>query len=138
MTNLDHKPDFVTFGMIGVFATFAHVAVFSALVEVFHAAPVVASIPAFLLALLVSYAANHRWTFRAQGSHATYLPRYTLVSVGGLGLNISITYTIVNVLGEWYGIALVIVVTVVPIATFLLNKHWTYGVGHRGSVKISE
>jgi len=117
---------FVRFGIVGVAATFIHVAVFSLLVEVFGVAPVAASVPAFVTAMFASYGVNHRWTFGAQGSHRVYLPRYAVVALTGLGLNVLITYVVVNLLGYWYGVALALVVTLVPAATFLLNRNWAF------------
>lgn len=117
---------FVRFGIVGVASTFIHVAVFSLLVELFGVAPVAASVPAFFTAMLASYGVNRRWTFEAQGSHRAHLPRYAVVALTGLGLNVLITYVVVNLLGYWYGLALAFVVTVVPVATFLLNRNWAF------------
>lgn len=117
---------FVRFGIVGVAATVIHVAVFTMLVELLRVAPVVASVPAFITAMLASYSVNHRWTFSASGSHGVYLPKYAVVAVLGLALNVLITYLIVNVLGYWYGLALALVVTVVPTATYLLNRNWAF------------
>lgn len=117
---------FVRFGIVGVASTFIHVAIFSLLVELFAVAPVVASAPAFFTAMFASYGVNHRWTFGAQGSHHIHLPRYAVVALIGLGLNVLITYVVVNLLGYWYGLALAFVVSVVPVATFLLNRNWAF------------
>ena len=121
---LDHR--FVRFGIVGVAATGIHVAVFSLLVELLRVAPVAASVPAFLSAMLASYGVNHRWTFGARGGHRTHLPKYALVAAFGLCLNVLITYIVVNLLGYWYGVALILVVTLVPAATFLLNRNWAF------------
>lgn len=117
---------FVRFGIVGIASTFIHVAVFSLLVELFVVAPVAASVPAFFTAMLASYSVNHRWTFGAQGSHSVHLPRYAVVALTGLGLNVLITYVVVNLLGYWYGLALAVVVTVVPAATYMLNRNWAF------------
>lgn len=117
---------FVRFSAFGVVATLIHVVIFAVLVEHFGVAPVVASVPAFLCAMLFSYVANSTWTFRVDVEHGTHLPRYALVSLFGLGLNTSITYVVVDLLRLWYGFALAFVVTAVPAMTYLLNRHWTY------------
>lgn len=117
---------FVRFGIVGIASTFIHVAVFSLLVELFGVAPVAASAPAFFIAMIASYVVNHRWTFGAQGSHRIHLPRYVVVALISLGLNVLITYVVVNLLGYWYGLALAFVVSVVPAATFLLNRNWAF------------
>ena len=117
---------FIRFGIVGVASTLIHVAVFSTLVALFHVAPVVASVPAFLTAMFASYGVNQRWTFGTQGSHKVYLPKYAAVALLGLGLNVLITYLVVDILSKWYGFSLALVVTVVPLATFLLNKNWAF------------
>ena len=55
------------------------------------------------------------------------LPRFAVVAVAGLLLNVSITYAVVDVGGYWYGYALLAVVTVVPLLTFLLSRFWVFG-----------
>lgn len=117
---------FLRFGVVGVAATVIHVVVFIALVELVAVSPVISSIPAFLLAMLASYAANYRWTFEATGPHSFHLPRYTVVALTGLCLNVAITHTVVNLLGYLYGLALALVIVVIPIVTFFLNRTWTY------------
>ena len=117
---------FLCFGLVGAFATLIHVSIFMMLVEIIGVSPVLASIPSFLVAMLFSYAANHRWTFQASTLHAIYLPRFSLVSVTGMSINVFITYMVVNLLGLEYGVALVMVVTSIPILTYLLNKNWTF------------
>jgi putative flippase GtrA len=114
------------FGVSGALATATHVLVFVTLVEWLRVAPVLASVPAFCTALLVSYGLNYHWTFDARGPHGIMLPRFAVVSGSGLGLNVLITYAVVDVAGYWYGYALLLVVTVVPLLTFLLSKHWVF------------
>jgi putative flippase GtrA len=117
---------FLSFALVGVFATLLHVSVFTAIVELLLVPPVAASIPAFLVAMLSSYAANSRWTFKRREPHSVHLLKYALVAGLSLCLNIAITYITVDVLGYWYVIALAFVISVVPVVTFLLNCYWTY------------
>jgi len=117
---------FVRFGSFGAIATLIHIFVFTMLVEKFHVSAVMASIPAFVCAMLFSYVANSRWTFRVDVDHGSHLPRYAMVSLIGLGINAMITFIVVDVLALWYGFALMVVVTVVPLITYLLNRRWTY------------
>jgi putative flippase GtrA len=108
-------------------ATVTHVTVFVVLVEIFGVSPVVASVPAFLTALCVSYYGNRTFTFQSTGSHAEELPKYTIVAVSGLLMNISITYVVVDVLRLGYAVALLLVITGVPVVTFWLSKKWVFG-----------
>ena len=114
------------FGVFGVLTTAIHVAVFTALVEILRVPPVLAAAPSFAVAVLVSYFCNRRWTFRSQGGHDTCLPRFMLVALGGLLANVAITYLVVNLLGLRYGVALGIVITVIPVFTYVVNRRWTF------------
>jgi len=116
----------IRFGVAGLLATLTHVSVFVLLVEAFRLRPVVASAPAFLAAVGVSYVLNYRWTFTATGPHRVTLPRFLLVSGAGLLLNLLITWLVVDLLGWWYGLALLAVILVVPLTTYLLSRFWVF------------
>jgi putative flippase GtrA len=114
------------FALVGTLATLIHIVVFAVLVEATEASPVEASVPAFLVAMLVSYAFNRAWTFRASARHRAALPRYASIAALGLSLNVLIMYVTVNVLQWWYVSSLALVVLVVPFTTFHLNRCWTF------------
>lgn len=114
------------FGVSGGLATVTHVAVFVALVEWFEVRPVVAAVPAFGFALFVSYGMNYHWTFSVNGLHRVMLPRFVLVALIGLSMNLAITYTVVDVMSYWYGYALLLILLAVPLVTFTLSKFWVF------------
>jgi len=117
------------FVLVGMLATLIHVVIFAGLIEVLGATPLQACIPAFVIAMLVSYALNRAWTFSASGRHCIELPRYASISLLGLSLNVLITYVAVNILHWWYVSALALIVLVVPVMTFCLNRRWTFKPG---------
>jgi putative flippase GtrA len=117
---------FIRFGLSGALATATHVAVFVLLVEWAHMRPLFASVPAFLSALGVSYVLNYRWTFSATGPHRIMLPKFLLVSSSGLLLNLLITYLVVDIWQLWYGFALLAIILLVPVSTYLLSKFWVF------------
>ena len=114
------------FGVSGVLATATHVSVFVLLVEWLGLRPLLAAGPSFVLALLVSYGMNYHWTFSVSGPHRIMLPRFVVVALLGLGLNLGITYEVVDVAGYWYGYALLLVIMIVPPVTFMLSKFWVF------------
>ena len=122
-----HRSRFMRFLLIGGLATLVHVAVFTGLVEWLAVSAVLAAVPAFLSAMLFSYGGNHKWTFAADAAHHVQLPRFAAVSLAGLAINVGIMHLVVNVLGLWYGYALMAVVLMVPGITFALNRRWTFG-----------
>ncbi len=120
-------PALIRFAISGGLATLTHITVFVLLVESLHMRPLYASVPAFLAAVGVSYVMNYRWTFDAQGPHHVMLPRFVLVALAGLGLNMLITWLVVDVGHYWYGYALAAIVMSVPLVTFSLSKFWVFG-----------
>jgi putative flippase GtrA len=116
----------IRFGISGVLATLTHVAVFVLLVEWAHLRPLYAAVPAFLAAVGVSYGLNYRWTFKVDGRHQVMLPRFVLVALVGLGLNLLLTWLIVDTWHYAYGFALAAVVTAVPLLTYLLSRYWVF------------
>lgn len=116
----------VKFGLVGLGATAVHSAILLILVEILGIGPVLASIPAFLIALGISFLINHHWTFVAKGAYARYFSRYAAVSISGLILNIAIMYGTVSVLHQSYVVGLGVVIISVPALSFLLQRCWTF------------
>jgi putative flippase GtrA len=116
------------FGVSGGLATAVHVSVFVAVVEWLGVRAVVAAGVAFTVALLVSYGMNYHWTFSASGPHRVMLPRFVMVAVLGLLLNLGITYAMVDMAGYWYGYALMLIVLIVPLMTFIFSQRWVFDV----------
>ncbi|MBL1277264.1 MAG: GtrA family protein [Ectothiorhodospiraceae bacterium] len=114
------------FAVSGGLATLTHVSVAIVMIEWFSVRPVFAAGIAFAVALVISYSLNYHWTFSASGPHRVMLPRFVLVAILGLLLNIGITYSVVDMAGYWYGYALMLVVISVPIMTFVLSKLWVF------------
>lgn len=118
--------EMVRFGFVGLAATAIHTAMLLFLVEKTGVAPVLASIPAFLTALAISFLLNHHWTFMAEGTYGRYLSRYAIVSVAGLSLNIVIMYGAVSLLHLSYLLGLALVIVLVPAFSFIFQRYWTF------------
>lgn len=116
----------VKFGFVGLTATAIHAAMLFFLVEKLSMEPVLASIPAFLTALVISFLINHHWTFVIKGAYRRYFSRYAAVSVAGLILNIAIMYATVSLLHQSYIVGLGLVIIFVPMISFLLQRYWTF------------
>lgn len=116
------------FAMVGVLSTIIHVGTLTLMVEKLNQNPVPASALGFILAVVISYLCNYRWTFAPTGNHKEYFLKYVLVCVIGFILNISIMYLTVNIWGMWYLLGATCVLTIVPISNFLLNKFWVFAI----------
>lgn len=114
------------YGIVGILGTVTHMGVLTFLVEFFGVKPLIASTTGFFITLIESYLLNYYWTFKARTSHSQAIGRYFTVSVFGLLLNTIIMYLTVNYFGIWYLYAQMLVILVVPLSNYLLNKMWTF------------
>ena len=112
----------IRFGLVGIGATATHFAVMVLCVEALSLDPVLATVPSFALAFLVSYVFNRRWTFGASGKHVDLVARYFLVALGGLGLNALIMHLAVDRFGWSYLIGFALSVLLVPPVSFLSTR----------------
>jgi putative flippase GtrA len=119
------------FGVVGALATLTHALTFAAAIEVAHARPLLANLLGFALALCVSFLGHFHWTFRAEaGGRRADVPsmflRFALVALVGLLLNSLVVVVVVEQAGFDYRIAMLLMVTVVPLCLFWLCKRFAF------------
>lgn len=117
---------FSKFGTVSIVATLIYAFAVIGWVDLLGVDPVISSIPSFCIAFVVAYFLNHRWTFSAKSQHNIYLPKYLAVQIIGLLFNLAIMYVTVRFLLLSYRIGLCIVILLVPLLTFFLNKRWVF------------
>lgn len=115
------------FGIVGVSAAVVHFAVVVALVEPHWLQPLMANILGFGIAFQVSYWGHRGWTFSGTTqSHAVAVPRLLIVSGLTFMANESMLYILMNEFKLSYKLALFIVLSVLPLAVFTVNKWWVF------------
>lgn len=115
------------YAVVGGIGTLMHVTLVVIFVEFFHIPPTVSTALGFFFVLVTSYILNRFWTFeKGHGQHLKDFIKYSIVSFSGLGLNVGIMYTAVDVLAIWYVYGLVMVTLTVPVSNFLLNRYWVF------------
>ena len=114
------------YGLVGVLSTVVFVAITALLVEVFGVDPVISSVGAFVVVLVMAYVLNHHWVFASERNHLVAFPRFIAVSAVSLLLNAGIMHLSVHVLGWWYGGGLVAVTAIVPAINFVMNYLWCF------------
>jgi putative flippase GtrA len=126
---------YLRFGTVGIAAAAVHITSFVALIEVAGAPPLIANAIAFGIAVLVSFVGHFRWTFAGGSGRAIQharsaraaLIRFVAVALLGLALNSLAVYLVVDALALPYGLAIVLMVTVVPGVVFTLSRLWAFG-----------
>ena len=117
---------FFRYCIVGGIGTCMHFGITIALVEWAGMRPTIASIVGFIAAFVVSYALNRNWVFAASARSWLSFVRYSIVCLTGLGLNTSIMVVTVDWLRWYYVWGLAVVVAVVPVANFTLNRLWAF------------
>jgi putative flippase GtrA len=115
------------FVAVGAAATLVHYVVALVLEGSGALGPMTANLAGFLVAFVVSFLGQWRWTFReADAPLARALPSYFAVSLGSFGLNA----LLLKLLLTWgvlpYAVALAVVLLLVAMGTFLLSRVWAF------------
>ena len=130
---------FWRFGLVGLSSTVVTYAIYAAVLwgytiagSTFKYSYLVASITAFVLSVLWSYAMNSAFAFKKERTLKTMIPEIAkcYVSYGITGLVIAniILYFLVTMLGLSPYISFFFVLIVTVPMNFVLNKFWTYKV----------
>lgn len=115
------------FGATGAAAAATHLLVVVLLVEGGGAAPLVANIGGFLVAFGVSYPGHRYLTFATgRAPPAQSLPRFFLVAGLGFLLNESLFALLLLLTPLPYPAALLLVLGLVAVVTYLLSRHWAF------------
>lgn len=116
------------FAFVGSIATAIHAGLFVFIIEAKIATALQANFIAFAVAFLISFLGQYHWTFRnsSETHWAKKMAKFMIVALIGLGLNTAAVYIIVDKLLLPYLYAVLFMVTVVPVTTFVINKKWAF------------
>lgn len=114
------------FGIVGLTAAAIQFCVVIFLVEKFSLEPLLANIFGFILAFQMSYWGHRLWTFNDTITlHREALPKLLFVQILNFSANESLFYIFLT-LHLPYPIALLCVLTILPIFTFVSSKFWVF------------
>lgn len=108
----------------GCLATCVHAIVVFYMVQIRSTDQGIANAIAFLLATAVSYVANTFWTFETRHSGSILL-RYLIVACMGSFFSYIIASFCAGLGLKWW-MSVVLIVTIVPVFTWLAHSKWTY------------
>lgn len=124
--NNTHIMQIARFITVGLTAASVHFSVVVMLVQLFHYAPLVANVGGFIVSFQVSYWGHRIWTFSAtEVLHREAYPRLVMVQIINFSLNESLYYYFLNQHLP-YQLALLIVLAILPVFTFLTSKFWVF------------
>jgi putative flippase GtrA len=116
----------IRFVIVGSLAALVHVSMVVLLVQLYDFLPLVANAGGFLVSVQVSYWGHRLWTFAATDVlHREAYPKLVMLQISNFCLN-ELLYFILLSLQLPYLLALLIVMTVLPVFTFLASKFWIF------------
>jgi putative flippase GtrA len=110
---------------VGAIGTLGHYAVLVALVHM-GANPVFSSGLGAIVGAIVNYTLNYRHTFESNQRHRIAAPKFIIVSLVGILINLVVMYLLVTVLDVYYLAAQIVATGVVLGWNFLGNRYWTF------------
>lgn len=114
------------FGMVGLIAASVHISIVVTLVQHAQLLPLVANIFAFCISFQMSYWGHRLWTFNdTEVLHRAALPKLLFIQLLNFAANESLFYVFLS-LDIPYPIALIFVLTILPIFTFISSKLWVF------------
>ena len=112
------------FGIVGVLSTLIHACIATIMIKFLLSSQVVANCSAFVCATFFSYIAHTRYSFVASFSKKTSLRFIVVVSI--CFFITAILAKIAEYFNMPYQIGIVLVLSIVPIISYLLHRFWTY------------
>ncbi|RWX68797.1 GtrA family protein [Mesorhizobium sp. M4B.F.Ca.ET.089.01.1.1] len=85
-----------------------------------------ASVVAYAIAGLFSYAGHKYFTFMSAGAHAFELPRFALLNAMGLATAIALPVVLTERLGMPAAIPIVLTCIVVPLVNYIVLRRWVF------------
>jgi putative flippase GtrA len=111
---------------IGTLAAAVHFGMVVWLVQSYDYLPLIANVAGFVVSFQISYWGHRLWTFSGTDvSHREAYPRLVLIQVLNFGMNESLYYFFLG-FGLPYQWALLIVLAILPIFTFISSKFWVF------------
>lgn len=115
----------LSFGIVGIAATFAHVSVAWLLIDATRLNPYFANSLGACVAFTISFLGNAGWTFQTDRSRWSSASRYAFVSLTSFMMTSAILAIIR--FKEWPTyVYVLLVLAAVPATTFLLAKLWAF------------
>jgi putative flippase GtrA len=120
----------VRYGITGGLVTALAAAFYWVAATFFGVHPLLANFLAYLIAVASGYVMHSRWSFKDHGQRVDPVRttgRFFAVSLVSLGLNSLWVWLLTGLLAgpTWWPVVLMLTVT--PAVTFLLNRHWVFG-----------
>ncbi len=123
------------FAGVGAVATAFQYALMALLIHVFTWPALISSGLSYAASAILNYALNRRFVFRSRARHVVAGPRFLIIVLSGLALNLILLKAGIELLGLHWLPAQLIATAVVMLSNFGLAKFWAF---RQGQAAIEE
>jgi len=114
------------YGAVGICAATAHALVALVAFHILAFAPTLSNFAGFISGALISYLGSYYFTFKSTDSHRKSLPRFALVWLIGIGVNVGLFQTLLSLYAVPFALNVFIAIVLTPIAQYLMLKFWAF------------
>lgn len=113
---------------VGLFAVALDLGLLFVLTEFAGLWYVFSAVVAFAVTFVVAFLLQKHWTFKdGSGAYVRQGTSYLLIGLANMVLSVALLYVCVDILGFWYLGSQVCIMGVLAFASFLANRHVTFG-----------
>lgn len=117
------------FTFVGILATLTYLVAANVMILLVDIDPVIASVVAYFLGMIVSFFGQSRITFKIGQASLSHYYRFAVLSFFGLLFSYLTVIVIVDYLGQHAFWATVATVVVIPVANYVIMKVWVFESG---------
>ncbi len=117
------------FGIVGILATLVHYGTLTSLLSLAGMGPVPSNFIAYVLAVVVSFAGHHYWTYRASGPVIVSFVKFLGASFAAFLVSTLLLVALLHVQTP-KAIAAFLAVAIVPVITFVAFRLWVFRQRH--------
>ena len=116
------------YGFVGLFVASCHAATALLLHRQFHVDATLSNFAGFIVGAILSYIGSYYFTFKITQGHRKSLPRFALVWLIGIAINVGLFKALLNAFDVPFALNVFIAIALTPIAQYLMLHFWAFKV----------
>jgi putative flippase GtrA len=114
------------YGFVGLFVASAHALTAFGVHHYLDVDPTLSNFAGFVVGATLSYLGSYYFTFRLSEGHKRSLPRFALVWLIGIAVNVGLFKVLLTEFNIPFMINVVVAIVLTPVAQFLMLKFWAF------------
>lgn len=114
------------YGMVGICAASTHFIMAYLVRHYGHVDPTLSNFAGFISGAVISYLGSYYFTFKSTEGHKRSLPRFALVWLIGIAINVGLFKILLTRFGVPFELNVLIAIAVTPVAQYLMLRFWAF------------